>query len=287
MKNNILKIVLLSLIMMILSNGKANAYYQQGMQFYAWTPGWTNHAQISDFAPRRDSPALHMVMHGQYLEAKPIIMQDAKNDPNSTSLFVASVQLMDIWEWRAQIQRYEKMNFASLSPIDRFKYGVFVFYTWSEYLKKPADNQILRRSYLILSSAWKDDKDPIIGLSLLECMNQGLIEKDCLQQIKQIENELFLGILGQKAYEEYSKAKKAHWKASPPALNIIPRDRWLQALALVAMSRTKYTEVMQMGDVVNGKIVMRPLPPDPPEITAAQKYFEIWYDQLIAATKNG
>ncbi len=275
------KILFLLCVCWALSSLPAQVRALTPQQKQILAPGTVFRVPLTDFAGPGDQKPYHLLESGHETEAIQGFKKKLAANKEDLAAFVGLAQA-DPSGWPLSIAQLERQAKSGDNYKVDFKLGVLYLYQWevdrSTYPKQ------LDRSWRLLTQAWEESRQPIIGLFYAQMQNKlapGVTE------ISSVLDQLISDLAGQRSAEFYQYARHSHWRGLTPPVQETPVEN-LKPLRSVLHLAWSFSGARMGHGVMHGNNIVSVMDPLTPEQEKNMAYLLKWrkaVDRAIAAHK--
>ena len=240
------------------------------------TTGRVDVARLSDFASLKLTEACDLLMKDAPNEAAPLFQQELEHNPNDLAAFVGFAQSRpDLWIDR--IASLEKSG--THDSISQFKLGLLLFYQWKTESSYQRQNNIrkLDTAKMLLTQAWANRKDPVIGMALVETTHVPFPDD---VKANSLLKEMLKQLAGPNAFQAYKNAQSSGWQEPPPPVKTVAlaNRRLLHGVLSDLWSRAGSQIVYQAASDKKTQVLWKPLPINK---QMEENYLNTWRTALL------
>lgn len=228
-------------------------------------------ARLSDFAPPALTQACDFLVQGSPNRAAPLFQTELEHHPNDLAAFVGFAQSRpDLWAERIAYLKKSGLRDST----SQFKLGLLLFYQWETEVSSGRQDNVtqLKTAKKLLSKAWTNNKNPVIGMALVETTRFPYPDDATATSLLR---EMVKQLAGSTAYQAYEKAGNSGWQEAPPPVKGIAfaNRRPLHGVVSDLWSRAGTQIVYQAASDKKTPIIWKPLPPDK---QTEENYLNAW-----------
>lgn len=242
------------------------------------------------FSPHALKPAHELARKGLWDNARAYYSKARAQYPDDLVPFLGILQC-DPHGAKSLIPALEQELKRNPGAVTRFRLGAALLYWWATDRDTDANRTgiiksinipRLDRAVSLLKQAWKEDKRPVVGMTLYvstELSCQGKYSSNPGNGNPGLREAIFQQTMGESAYKVYKKGEQKKWNIAPPSAKLTPTaNRKL----LYGFLLPRLTAVSGQGStgygIVGGKRVQ--FKEDPTARSQERNYFESWIRNL-------
>ena len=242
------------------------------------------------FSPHPLKPAHELAQKGQWDKARAYYSKAMAQYPDDLVPFLGILQC-DPQGAKSLVPSLEQEFKRNPGAEARFRLGAALLYWWAidrdtdanrTGIAKSINIPRLDRAVSLLKQAWKEDKRPVVGMTLFvstELSCQGKYNSNFVNDNSGLREAIFQQTMGEVAYKQYKKGEQRKWNIAPPSAKLTPvaNRKLLYGFLLPRLTAASGQGSTGYG-IVGGKRVQ--FKEDPTERSQKRNYFESWVRNL-------